>query len=147
MYVFLDIDGVLNKKEQWNKMYSLDKECIKNFCTFINKLNSKEVHIVLTSSWKNGFVSTRNNNNTPQIKQLETMLEEFGLYIKAKTSIFKEGKRDREIEKFLSLHPTEQYIIIDDDRSEFGCITKNNYFTNAVNGFTKKDIKGCLKCI
>lgn len=147
MYIFLDIDGVLNKKEQWNKMYSLDKECIKNFCTFISKLNQKEVYIVLTSSWRNVFLSTSNNNNTPQIKQLETMLEEFGLHINAKTSIIKEEKRDKEIEKFLLLHPTGQYIIIDDDRSEFGHITKNNYFTNAVNGFTKKDIKGCLKCI
>ena len=78
MYVFLDIDGVLNKKEQWNRKHYLDKE-------------------------------------------IEKYLEFVG------------GKG--------------KYIMIDDDRMEFDKIRELNYFTNAICGFTRADIKGCLKLL
>lgn len=146
MYIFLDIDGVLNKREQWGRMYSLDKECIKNFCLFIKQINDENVSIILTSSWRSGFVTTKNNRNSPQIKQLEKMLGEYGVSIRSKTPKIKGKKRDKEIEKFLSfVNSTDKFIVIDDDKNEFSKIGKFNYFTEATYGFTKADIKGCLK--
>ncbi|MCM1082303.1 MAG: HAD domain-containing protein [Clostridium sp.] len=147
MYVFLDIDGVLNKKEQWSRLYYLDRECIKQFCTFINEIRKYYVYIILTSSWRNGFISTKNKNNTPQIKQLEQMLGEYGVSIRGKVPIIKNGKRDDEIKEFMNLHSVENFIIIDDDKNEYSRINRYNYFTDSSTGFTKKDIKGCLKCI
>lgn len=31
MYVFFDIDGVLNKKSDWKNKYSIDIDCVKVF--------------------------------------------------------------------------------------------------------------------
>lgn len=148
MYVFLDIDGVLNKKEQWNRMHYLDKECIKNFCDFVNKISREDVYIILTSSWRRGFITTNNKNNSPQIRQLEQMLGEYGVTIRSKTPLNRGAKRDKEIEKYLEFVGDEvKYIIIDDDRMEFDKIRELNYFTNAIYGFTRADIKGCLKLL
>lgn len=146
MYIFLDIDGVLNKSSQWKRMYSLDKECIESFCQFALKTKGE---IIITSSWRSGFVGTMSEDNTPQIKRLEELLGEHGVTIKDKTPILKGRKRDAEIERYLYLNSASgecaNYIIIDDDRNEYGNVSVRNYFTDAVCGFTKRDVKGCLK--
>lgn len=53
-YIFLDIDGVLNRSSDWKKMYTLNTECIRRFADFVKHLK-REVNIVLTSSWRTGF--------------------------------------------------------------------------------------------
>lgn len=68
MYIFLDIDGVLNKSSQWKRMYSLDEECVKCFCSFVTQVSGL---VILTSSWRSGFVGTLSEENTPQIKASE----------------------------------------------------------------------------
>ena len=35
--IFQDIDGVLNAKSSWKTPFVLNDECIKNFCTFVNR--------------------------------------------------------------------------------------------------------------
>ncbi len=148
MYIFLDIDGVLNKKSQWKRMYSLDMECIENFCQFALETKGD---IILTSSWRSGFVGTMSEENTSQIKELEKLLNEYGVTIKDKTPILKGRKRDAEIERYLYLNSPPgkcvNYIIIDDDRHEYGEVSVRNYFTDATCGFTKKDGKRCLKMV
>ena len=32
MFIFLDIDGVLNKESDWSKPFSLNSDCIRRFC-------------------------------------------------------------------------------------------------------------------
>ena len=32
MFIFLDIDGVLNKESDWSKQFSLSSDCIRRFC-------------------------------------------------------------------------------------------------------------------
>ena len=32
MFIFLDIDGVLNKESDWSKPFSLSSDCIRRFC-------------------------------------------------------------------------------------------------------------------
>lgn len=146
MYIFLDIDGVLNKSSQWKRMYSLDKECIESFCSFVLQVNGE---IILTSSWRSGFVGTLSEDNTPQIKELEKQLGEYGVTIKGKTPILTGRTRDKEIERFLYLNAKDdnaaRFIIIDDDKNEFSAVGVMNYFTDAAKGFSKKDVKGCLK--
>lgn len=131
MIIFLDIDGVLNRKEQWKIPYSLDKNCIKNFCAYAKRKNAK---IVLTSSWRTGFISTKHEENLPQIKRLEKLLAEHGCEIADKTPILKGRTRDKEIERYLYFHP-DDYQIIDDDPDEFseGVKTKNLHLIK--NGF------------
>ena len=57
LYIFLDIDGVLNKKAEWRRPYALNSECIKCFCEFVNVLSQKYiVKVILNniSACKNG---------------------------------------------------------------------------------------------
>lgn len=70
MFIFLDIDGVLNKESDWSKQFSLSSDCIRRFCE-----KYREARIILISSWKNGFISSHNEKNTPQIKELEAQLD------------------------------------------------------------------------
>lgn len=51
MFIFLDIDGVLNKESDWSKPFSLNSDCIRRFCE-----KNREARIILISSWKNGFI-------------------------------------------------------------------------------------------
>lgn len=55
MFIFLDIDGVLNKESDWSKPFSLNRDCIRRFCE-----KYREARIILISSWKNGFISSHN---------------------------------------------------------------------------------------
>ena len=57
-------------------MYQLNDENIEMFGKLICKMSKKyEVSIILTSTWKKGFVRTKSDSNTPQIKELENKLE------------------------------------------------------------------------
>ena len=183
IYIFLDVDGVLNKKSQWNtKTISnqlnqsnqttqnssqktiLDDECIKNFCEFVNQVKDKykkDVRIILSSTWRIGFVGSKMEFNSTYIKELENKLGKYNVEISGKTPIFNnkkfkgELKRDAEIDRFLMYERENphnkgkmiEYIIIDDDRNEFSYVSKYNYFVDANFGFTKKDIKDCIRCL
>lgn len=78
MYIFLDIDGVLNTTSDWKELYILNKKNIQAFATFVKKYNN--VKIILTSSWRTGW-----NKNielcTPQIKKLMFLFNEYNLTI------------------------------------------------------------------
>ena len=41
MYVLLDVDGVLNKKSQWNRSGTLDKTRLDNFALASSGINVK----------------------------------------------------------------------------------------------------------
>ena len=131
MLIFLDIDGVLNKQKEWKTPYTLNDENIERFCRFAKKNQGK---VILTSSWRGGFIAPHHPGNTPQIKELEKKLERFGIRILGKTPILHK-KRDVEIREFLKNHPTEDYIIVDDDKNEFQRITDKNMFVDCKKGF------------
>ena len=143
MIIFLDIDGVLNTQSQWKRMYSLDNECIKHFAGLVNKTGAS---VVLTSSWRSGFVSSMSDENTPQIKDLENRLLSYGVSISGKTPVLAGRSRDKEIERFLYFNPCERFIILDDDKGEFDFSSRHNYFVNSKTGFTALDVRRCLKC-
>ena len=138
MVIFLDIDGVLNRSAQWTRMYSLDTKCIQYFCDLVHAIRGK---IILTSSWRTGFVATGSKDNLPQIKELEKTLAEYGVVISGKTPELNRRSRDKEIERYLYFNPTSDYLIIDDDRGEYKTITEHNYFTDCSAGFTERDFK------
>ena len=50
--IFLDIDGILNTRSSWRRMYQLSDSCVAEFASFAKRQDAK---IVLTSSWRNGF--------------------------------------------------------------------------------------------
>ena len=67
--------GRLDKKK-CSSQFSLSSDCIRRFCE-----KYREARIILISSWKNGFISSHNEKNTPQIKELEAQLDRYGICI------------------------------------------------------------------
>ena len=144
MYIFLDIDGVLNCKKQWNKNYALDDSCIGYFCEFASATGGK---IILATSWRKAWAGRNNPSNPPHIKLLEEKLGRHGCKIYGKTTSIEGQQSDKEIKTFLETHPVEPYIIIDDDRSEYSGQIQNLYIINHENGFTKKDSEKARKMV
>lgn len=148
LYVFLDIDGVLNREADWKYMYSLNQKCIKEFARALRRC--KEVRIVLTSTWRHGFAYEQECE--PHIKELQQALGKYGLSIYAKTPICPLGNREDEIDKFIETYEVENYVIVDDEISLYHGISRDFFLTDSRKGFTRKDgndlknwlmIKGC----
>lgn len=142
-YCFFDIDGVLNKSSDWRvKLYSLDKECLRLFCVFVKKYDLKPIII---SSWRSGFISSGNPNNSINIKTLEDILSKYDVQIYSSTPILKGKSRDYEIKRYLFYHPSEQYVILDDDLSEYEEIPLKLILTDSNKGLTKNDLSKARK--
>ncbi len=108
--IFLDIDGVLNSDEYFDKIKNLnivgiqseiDIEKIKMLNMVINETMAK---VVLTSSWR----YTRN------AQELKKLLLEYG--IPADSTPFIQNERGLEIKQYLLEHPdVEDFVIVDDE--------------------------------
>lgn len=136
MYIFLDIDGVLNKKEDWKHPFVLNDENMDVFNMFLKRINNPR--IILISSWRKGFVSPGNQNNAPYIKELEDRIRYGRIVGKISDTI---TDRQKGIEMFLSEHPGD-YIVFDDDKTEYKYEQDNLVLINCNTGLTTKDVKG-----
>ncbi|MBR3307815.1 MAG: hypothetical protein IKI75_11280 [Lachnospiraceae bacterium] len=146
MYVFLDVDGVLNTTADWaRKVYSLDPECVKVFCRLLEGLADPK--IVLSSTWRNGIA--RDGSTAVHIDELIQALRPAGITSIDRTGISPDGSRSREIGHYLKRHPADGYIILDDDEGLFEqkSMTPHLYLTSAVTGLTDSDVKLILKQI
>lgn len=136
IFIFLDIDGVLNTSAQWKRMYQLDDGCIARFNEYIRALSIKaSVRIILTSSWKNGFDPA--GHHTPQILALIVKLN---APILGKTESRADNDRAAEINDYIRNHKLEheECIVIDDDPDLFKSKISENcalVFTDARVGF------------
>lgn len=75
MFIFLDVDGVLNKQSDWKRPFSLNDECCYWFNTLIKDLPN--VKIVLSSTWRNGIA--RDGSRAAHIDDLMIRLKAAGI--------------------------------------------------------------------
>lgn len=146
-YIFLDIDGVLNCQRNWHTPFSLNKNCIKTFTKFVDKIKSihNDVRIVLSSTWRAG--KSVNGNDSAQYEALKDILGEYGVKIYDTTPVSNKG-RQREIEYYIKRNNVKDYIVIDDDDSLFERPDEINlYVTDYTIGFTDKDIDKAYKMV
>lgn len=108
--IFLDVDGVLNSDEYFDKIRGLEINGIENDIDIEKiKLLKKAVvatgaKVVLSSSWR----YTRNG------KELKELLLKYG--IQTDSTPFLGNERGNEIKQWLANHPdTEDYVILDDE--------------------------------
>ena len=143
--IFLDIDGVLNRRIDWDRPYTLNEKCVASFGAFCQRLG--RVRIILTSSWRGGFLSRGNRNNSLPIRELESLLGAFEVTIAGKVSDREKG-RTAQILDFLDLHPkvSQEYsFILDDNPEEFvPGPPLDAYCTSDKKGFTDKDAEEIL---
>ncbi|MCR5331660.1 MAG: hypothetical protein K6E62_10840 [Lachnospiraceae bacterium] len=138
-FLFFDIDGVLNKSADWKiRSYSMDDALIKMFCDFVRK---NKLTPVMTSSWRTGFVGTLSSENSPQIRELESKFQQYGVKIYDKTPVAKGHSRDEEIAYYCRRHANEGYLILDDDPEEYKVTDEHNFFTDSAKGITKDVVK------
>ncbi len=144
MYIFLDVDGVLNTETDWaRKVYSLNQNCINAFHRLLKSVPDPK--IVLSSTWRNGIA--RDGSTAVHIDDLKRALEPTYISELDKTAVSPDGSRSKEIDFYLRRHPHDAYLILDDDPTLFsqGAKTAHLYLTDAKTGITDKDIITIIK--
>jgi hypothetical protein len=111
--IFLDVDGVLNSNDTedvFKGFIGLDNSGIKLLREIIG---ATKAEIVLVSSWKHRWYKDDKDRQDNLANYLDQRLAAEGLKIIDKT----EGTSDRGtgIVKWLSEHPTESWIVFDDE--------------------------------
>ncbi len=88
MYIFLDIDGILNTEADWaRKVYSLNPACVKAFCGLLD--NIPDPMIVLSSTWRNGIA--RDGTTVVHIQDLLQAIASSGITELDRTGISPDG--------------------------------------------------------
>lgn len=147
MYIFLDIDGVLNRESDWKHPYTLNQECIDAFLSFCHQYQKKKkdnISLVLISTWRVGMKDKFHLTDESYIIHLRQKLEDIPIIDKTPVS---DKTRQDEILYYLKRHKNiSKYITIDDDDSPFkdkGQI--HLYQPNYKIGFSQKDMSILLK--
>ena len=146
-YLFLDIDGVLNKESQWKTPFYLDDECIEVFVKIYTSIKKKysSVSLILCSTWR---IGSTDGSQTPQLENLAKKLSEYHIKIDDTTPYTTTKSRQQEIDYYLRRHNASDYMIIDDDLSLFDEPKNINLLQpNYKTGLTKVDIKKAEKII
>lgn len=108
--IFLDIDGVLNSDEYFEKIkelniHGIESEIDTNKIKLLKRaIDETKAKVVLISSWR----------YTRRAKELKEMLACYEIYVDS--TPFINHKRGLEIKKWLLDHPNvEDYVILDDE--------------------------------
>lgn len=146
VYIFFDIDGVLNKETDWNKPFPINKNNIEIFTELITSLKDiyTYVRLVISSSWRAGY-SKNNENDTPQIEELKSVFQRKGYDIYAATPLSNKG-RQREIEYYIKRNNVNHYVVIDDEPSLYYDISLLHFCkVDSKTGISLDDVKKILK--
>lgn len=131
-YIFLDCDGVINRKSDWNKSFYFSPELVKRIAKLSLQTRSE---IILASTWRNGGIPD----------DLQAEFNKDGANICDVTPLLKGRNRTKEIERYLYFNQCDKYVILDDDKSLYDSSTKNLYLINADTGITDLDIRTIQK--
>lgn len=125
-YIFLDVDGVLNTKNQWKRMFTLDGNCIKRFSDYAKAVSQGTPKVILTSTWKNGY--SNDGKHSEPVMRLINSLRKHGVRVAGRTGSDPSGDRAREINDYIEknqLHDCRM-LVVDDDASIFRSELKEN---------------------
>lgn len=146
MYIFLDLDGVINVESSWKrKLYDINDKCVQSLAQIVLNLNGK---IILTSSWRLGYDKSLNHNHSAQIKELISAFAKYNMIIADVTGHSLDDNRYREIQHYIHSHQIadDDYLILDDDKNMFRNTNDVRiYFTDAKTGLTNNDVKNICK--
>ena len=141
MYYFLDVDGVLNKKSDWKRPFTVNSECVRNFKRLMEQ--DKESHVILSSTWRQGVTNT--GVTSERDDSLIKMFDNFGIKIEGTTPVSNKSRQE-EIEYYIRRNGVRDYLVLDDDESLFPRPKEINLFlTNYRYGLTQKDVKKILR--
>ena len=146
-YIFFDIDGVLNSMNSWSEEnFPIDLNCLKNFADAVNFFQKKyEVHLIMSSSWRNGF-KMEDGTNSPDVQNILDKMKNFNLKVEDKTPFIMQKNRADEINFYIKENNLQNFkcLAIDDTKHLFASKLAKNlklYITDANFGFSEKDCK------
>ncbi len=127
-FLFVDCDGVvapiLKDSSIHNKISCTCIKALQGLCLRLTK-DSYEPQIILSSSWRSGAVFEGGRLDmkkaSPQVQELEIELEHFHMTLSGKTPLYRSKSRDFEILHFMMQFPEDDFLVLDDDQSEFAC--------------------------
>lgn len=151
IYIFLDVDGVLNNESYTKECFlrhkkpmntfgvPFDPKCLNNLMILVNELekNDYQVKIILSSSWRVSDIG---------FAIVNARLQEYGLHLTDKTP-YVNFNRGEEIKEYL-LDNSEyiNYIIIDDSIRDIILLHPNNVVhTELKDGFNDTCLKEALE--
>ena len=112
--IFLDVDGVLNSvdsEDHFHGFIGLDYSGIKLLKEIVGATGTE---IVLVSTWKLAWQKDNKSRQDSLAAYLDQRLAEEGLVIMDKTG-GSMAERGHGIVDWLSEHPTESWIVLDDE--------------------------------
>lgn len=144
-YLFLDIDGVLNHDQWYEKIHihpelcpgpfpleCFDPDCVRRVNEILNETGAE---LVISSSWRTDRILSETftlvglpekYSVTPSFKNTNGIWEEYDC-------------RGEEIQAFLSKHPCENYVILDDINDMLD--SQKDHFIWTCNGENHQRIK------
>lgn len=128
--IFLDVDGVLNTEETFERNYQeylktgIRKEPIDEFRVKYLKdiIDNTGAEIVLSSSWRLHceFDERRIVSEQSHMKYLLQLLAKYGMTLYDITGYDKNGNRGNEIIEWLNQNDVESFVVLDDSISDLG---------------------------
>lgn len=113
MYIFLDVDGVLNNdntKERCEGFLGVDPDKVQLLKYIVD---STDAQIILTSTWKYGWEPVHKHLNDEFANHLDAAMAAAGLKVTDKTHD-NGGDRGAGIIEYLQTHPTTSWVVLDD---------------------------------
>ena len=154
IYIFLDIDGVLNNENYIVKCYEkhhkpmhmnhvpFNPVCLENLMTLTQTLERDgfEISIILSSTWRLHEID---------YEIVDARLAEYGMCLCGKTP-YEGNVRGEEIKQYLDniRYKCYNFIILDDDKNDIEPYFPNNLVrTDFKTGFTEDCLNKCLKLV
>lgn len=163
--VFLDIDGVLNTSDTFQKRYfkyqktgiislEIDEFRLKYLKNLIIETDAK---IVLTSTWRIFFKKEFNSIKpiSEKSKELSTLFSKYGIEIYDMTPFIETRWREKEIELWLNNNEVDSFVIFDDEDYDLQNYKDNlilikddkHEFNQNKNGLSKKHINDAINIL
>ena len=145
--IFLDVDGVLNREDDWQRPFTLNRKYVKAFQDMLRDLKGRydDVSVILSSSWRSGWTE---GHQPVHLKELCSLLPVKDVTPQASGGIALRGK---EIRHYIKQHPQQgDAIIFDDDARLFTSDDRKELpiiFTNGKKGFTKESAQQAIQLL
>lgn len=157
--IFLDIDGVLNSEDYFEKTNDCDEytdintEKVKLLKEIVDRTCAE---IVLSSTWRTLSGTTENGSEHPQYTYLINSLANYGLEINSHTPHIN-NNRPEEISEWLKEHGGKDnihFVSLDDDFFKFqydkygigDCLVKTSFY-GTENEFQKKHVEDAVRIL
>lgn len=157
--IFLDIDGVLNSENYFDKTNDCDEytdinqEKVKLLKEIVDRTGAE---IVLSSTWRTLGHTMEEEKEHPKYVYLVNSLSKFGLEIKSHTP-YLENNRPKEIKAWLDIHENKddiRFVSLDDDFFKFqydkygigDCLVKTSFY-GSENEFQRKHVEEAVRIL